>query len=342
MDKTKRKDPMDKSGRQIYTKALALYKKKKVTKSVLQKAEQIYTGERKPRRGGKAVFWSELKKAANSAGKTHVTAKMVRALSKKIVDRNYDYIVPNRYRKYAMNFQIDNSDMLLGNLGLLIVYSFEKPLKEYLAKNKGMKVQFSTRLYGRPNSKVENAVFYVSLNPVICLTDSDIKATLQKSVSELKVKIEERQLKGTGWKFKYVGSVFANVIPYTPLAGSSYVELPSELKNRKAVINVKNRDNRCFEWAVLSALYADEVTTHPERCSHYKKHQGELQFGNMTFPVKVEDIKKFEHLNKDISVNVFTFDTASVYPLRITDNQKENKMKEFKLLSNNKQQINLL
>ncbi|KAH9629435.1 hypothetical protein HF086_013349 [Spodoptera exigua] len=39
------------------------------------------------------------------------------------------------------------------------------------------------------------------------------------------------------------------------IAKSSYVNLPQDIKLKKAVINVKNNDNMCFKWALLSGLY---------------------------------------------------------------------------------------
>jgi len=37
-----------------------------------------------------------------------------------------------------------------------------------------------------------------------------------------------------------------------PLRGSTYIDLPTFIKNKKAVINVKNNDNKCFKYAILN------------------------------------------------------------------------------------------
>ena len=43
---------------------------------------------------------------------------------------------------------------------------------------------------------------------------------------------------------------------YEPLSGgSSFKPLPPFLKKKRAVVNVRNHNNRCFGYAVLSALY---------------------------------------------------------------------------------------
>jgi hypothetical protein len=40
---------------------------------------------------------------------------------------------------------------------------------------------------------------------------------------------------------------------YRPLRGSSYIPLPIRLRSKRAIINVKNKDNKCLMWSVLAA-----------------------------------------------------------------------------------------
>ena len=41
---------------------------------------------------------------------------------------------------------------------------------------------------------------------------------------------------------------------YRPLRGNSYIPLPKELANKKAIINMMNEDDQCFKWNVTRAL----------------------------------------------------------------------------------------
>ena len=45
---------------------------------------------------------------------------------------------------------------------------------------------------------------------------------------------------------------------YNPFRGSSYVQLPPEIGDRKACVNVNNEDQKCFVWSVLVAKYEKE------------------------------------------------------------------------------------
>ena len=48
----------------------------------------------------------------------------------------------------------------------------------------------------------------------------------------------------------------------------SYVPLPDVLASKKAIINVQNKKNKCFLWAILSALHPADG--HSNRVTKYR------------------------------------------------------------------------
>ena len=57
---------------------------------------------------------------------------------------------------------------------------------------------------------------------------------------------------------------------YSPLVGSTYMELPEKLKNQmKGMINIKNYDNKCFLWCHIRFL--SPLKIHPERITKVDK-----------------------------------------------------------------------
>jgi hypothetical protein len=118
---------------------------------------------------------------------------------------------------------------------------------------------------------------------------------------------------------------------YKPIKGSSYIETPKYIANKKATINIKKNDNKCFKYCILYGLFPDEIKTHPERILHYKKLENKypnlFNLNNIPFPVKVEDVKKFSDQNENI--NVFHYDEDQIYPLVLTPNVK---IKDLNLL----------
>ena len=55
---------------------------------------------------------------------------------------------------------------------------------------------------------------------------------------------------GSNWRFRSVVSLDK----YEPLYGSSYIPLPAFLAAKKALINLKNEDEKCFKWAITRTL----------------------------------------------------------------------------------------
>ena len=55
--------------------------------------------------------------------------------------------------------------------------------------------------------------------------------------------------KGSGWNIESIESRYINSSTYRPLEGSCYIDLPVQLKSpRKGLINIKNKDQKCFLW----------------------------------------------------------------------------------------------
>ena len=50
----------------------------------------------------------------------------------------------------------------------------------------------------------------------------------------------------------------------------SYIDSPEWLKNKKATINPKNNDDKCFQYALTVALNYEQIKSHPERISNIK------------------------------------------------------------------------
>ena len=146
-------------------------------------------------------------------------------------------------------------------------------------------------------------------------TDNVVKTMTEKFTNN----IQRYQREGSNWQFQRILNVYINTHKYNPLKGSSYVPLPPTLANTKAVVNIKNNDNKCFMWSVLAQLHPDYEN--PNRVSKYKCFNDELNFINIEFPVKIKDITLFEKQN-NISISCFGYD-KEVYPLYVSQEQDE-------------------
>ena len=145
-------------------------------------------------------------------------------------------------------------------------------------------------------------------------------------------KIERFQGEGSSWRIEGIISCNVNVSQYTPLRGSSYIDLPEKIKNKQCCVNVQNfKDNKCFLWSILFSLYPKKLN--PHRLSAYKKYENELNFNNISFPVKLDKISQVEKLN-NININVFSYDeSCNIFPLQISKNNFE-KVIDLLLITN--------
>lgn len=130
--------------------------------------------------------------------------------------------------------------------------------------------------------------------------------------------------KGSGFTLETINELVVEVNKYEPLAGSSFIQLPKFLKDKKAIVNVMNDDEQCFKWAVLSALYP--AVNNPGRVTNYLRYQNDLNFTGIDFPMEINKIDKFESLNSTISINLYHYHSKdkTVYPLRLTKSVKRN------------------
>ena len=87
---------------------------------------------------------------------------------------------------------------------------------------------------------------------------------------------QEFQREGSGWAIDEVLYLKLMIAKYVPLKGSQYIDLPPKVKNSKAVINIKNDDDKCFLWSVLAYIY--EANDHRYRVKHYEPHESESEW----------------------------------------------------------------
>ena len=147
-------------------------------------------------------------------------------------------------------------------------------------------------------------------------------------VDEIEEEIQKvEQAEGSGWVFLEVENLTLHTDIWDPIKGSSYIDLPKELKNKNAIVNMKNEDNnKCFLWCVLRALNPSK-DKHPSRIDKdLKSKENTLNMEGIEYPVSLKDIKRFEKQNPEISVSVLGYSKdEKIYPLRIS--KKENKRK---------------
>lgn len=113
-------------------------------------------------------------------------------------------------------------------------------------------------------------------------------------------------------------ALYLNITKYDPIKGSSYILLPKELANKKAIVNVQNDDNRCLAWALQSALHPVEI--HAERTNNYKDYK--LNMDGIDFPTPLSQIRKDENKN-NLAINVYGHENKIIHTTSHKATQQE-------------------
>ena len=81
------------------------------------------------------------------------------------------------------------------------------------------------------------------------------KYMLDKFFQEILYRIGNWIPERSGWVIESIDLEYVNISAFSPLSGSTYIELPRRLRNSvKGRLNIKNNDNKCFLWCHIRHL----------------------------------------------------------------------------------------
>ena len=158
---------------------------------------------------------------------------------------------------------------------------------------------------------------YFNSTTDLIINETDIKLAIQASQQQILNKIAQWISEGSGWTIQSIENHYINTVNYSPLKGSSYIELPQELRNSaKGLINMKNKDNECFRWCHIRHLNPQDKD--PQRIKKTDKQYIEkLDYSSIEFPVTVKHINKIEKQN-NICINLFGYEEKQKFPIYIS------------------------
>ncbi|XP_050516505.1 uncharacterized protein LOC114341853 [Diabrotica virgifera virgifera] len=151
-------------------------------------------------------------------------------------------------------------------------------------------------------------------------TAKDKEIWLKRLTKQIKICNKE---KDSGFALNRIISLEVNINRYEIGNGSSYIKLPKSIQKKRACINIKNSDQACFYWAIVSAFYPAKANK--ELTSLYPFYSTVLKTEDLEAPMPLHQISKFEKIN-NVSVNVYALELLenneksffTVYPARLT------------------------
>ena len=142
--------------------------------------------------------------------------------------------------------------------------SIKDLFNDLLNETRGFKYQITVKVLlkkYRSNGEIEFAPVYFNSSTKTIINR---RYKLDKSFQETLYRIDGWINRGSGWIIESIESQCINISTYRRLVGSSYIDLPIELKHpRKGLINIKNNDQKCFLWCHVRHI--NPVKDHPGR-----------------------------------------------------------------------------
>ena len=105
-------------------------------------------------------------------------------------------------------------------------------------------------------------------------------------------------MRGSDFEFDGVNFLYYDFNKTSINRGGSYIDSPKCLKDKKSTINPKNNDEKCFQYAVTSALNLNRINKDPQTVSKIKPFIEKYNWEDIDFLSTCKDWKKFESNNE--------------------------------------------
>ena len=123
------------------------------------------------------------------------------------------------------------------------------------------------------------------------------------------------------------GFVFESVHKISLKRGKSDIKSPEWVLNKRAIINPKNKDNKCFQYSITVALNHQNFENYPEIISNIKPFIAQYNWKGIDFPAGIKDWKKFERNNKTTALNILCIH-ANTKTINLSYKSKYNRKRE--------------
>ena len=161
-------------------------------------------------------------------------------------------------------------------------------------------------------------------------TDAFIKGLFKSFLNNYQ-KEEIVLRKGSHFVFKSVDLQVYHLHKINLKKGKSYIKSPEWVLNKRATINPKNKDNKCFQYSITVALNHQNIESHPERISNIKPFVDQYNCKGINFPAGIKDWKKFERNNNTVALNIL-FVPHNEKTINLAYKPKYNRKREYQVV----------
>ena len=212
-------------------------------------------------------------------------------------DNNYLEYMSNGYNSLSFNEYLELIKPYLYDL--INVYKAKGEWKLQLS----VEISFVSQ---KPGSD-ENRVMYTRSTPEEFMIGSETEEVAEKLFMSILQKYQDNlqnKMKGSDFIFNRINYLYYDLNRITISKGGSYIGSPKWLKDKKCVVNQKNNDNKCFQYAATLVLNFNNIDRNPQTISKIKPFINNYKWNDINFPATKKDWNKFEVNNKNIALNI--------------------------------------
>ena len=133
-----------------------------------------------------------------------------------------------------------------------IISSIKDLFKDLLDEIKGFKYQMTVKVLLKKHKENGNIEFAPAYFNSTTKTVSNPEYMLDKSFQEILYRIDNWVNEKSGWVIESIDAKYINISIFSPLSGSTYIELPHKLRNlMRGLINIKKMIINAFFGVIL-------------------------------------------------------------------------------------------
>ena len=85
--------------------------------------------------------------------------------------------------------------------------------------------------------------------------EDELTQALEDSVKQILLQIQNLEASASNLIFKKILSITIHYDKYDPTRAGRHIELPDWIKLKKACINIKNKDQKCFKYCIQAVVF---------------------------------------------------------------------------------------
>lgn len=155
------------------------------------------------------------------------------------------------------------------------------------------------------------------------LIEETITNNISQATDKMITSFEEFSQRGSGWSLEKINKLELHVLKYHPLAGNTYIPLPKNLSDKKAVLNIQNDDAKCLVWCLIAKRLNIDRKDNPYKIEHYLPHESSIKLGDVECPVPISKVSTIENLN-NVRINVLGYERGEIFPRYISKRSESN------------------